>query len=202
MDLNLRNVWLRVRWQSERLGQAGKAGLALIVFSIVFFVAAVLPRWAESEALREKAEAMQVGLDLEAGVESVPEGGGGVQQKRRVKRKIRGDEALQIFYTFFPKIDSSPFWIGELVQVADERGVEISGTEYRLVRGKDLKLARYEMVLPVRARYPELRGFIADALRVVPAMALVDVAIKREGADSELLEANLKFNLYLREGRN
>jgi hypothetical protein len=199
MDLNLRNVWPRVRWQAERLGQAGKAGLALTVFSIVFFVAAVLPRWAESEALMEKAEAMQAAL----GVESVPErSGGSAQQKRRPKRKIRGDEALQAFYAFFPKIDSSPLWIRELVQVAEERGVEISGTEYRLVRGKDLKLARYEMVLPVRARYPELRGFIADALRVVPAMALVDVAIKREGVESELLEANLKFNLYLREGRN
>jgi hypothetical protein len=31
-------------------------------------------------------------------------------------------------------------------------------------------------------------------------MALVDVAIKREGVDSELLDANLKFNLYLSEG--
>lgn len=88
------------------------------------------------------------------------------------------------------------------MQVAEARGVEISGTEYRLVRGKDLQLARYEMVLPLRARYPELRGFIADALRVVPALALVDVAIKREGVESELLEASLKFNLYLKEGRN
>ena len=32
-------------------------------------------------------------------------------------------------------------------------------------------------------------------------MALVDVAIKRESVESELLEANLKFNLYLSEGK-
>lgn len=198
MDLNLRNLLLGVRWQSERLGQAGKIGLALVAFSIVFFVAAILPRWAESEALMEKADAIEARL----GVEPAPEGAGPTQQKRRPKRKIRGDEALQAFYAFFPKIDSSPLWIKELVQVAEARGVEISGTEYRLVRGKDLQLARYEMVLPLRARYPELRGFIADALRVVPALALVDVAIKREGVESELLEASLKFNLYLKEGRN
>jgi hypothetical protein len=68
------------------------------------------------------------------------------------------------------------------------------------VREKDLKLARYEMLVPVRGKYSQVRGFIADALRAVPPMALVDVAIKREGVESELLDANLKFNLYLIEG--
>ena len=77
--------------------------------------------------------------------------------------------------------------------------MEINGADYRMVRETDLKLARYEMVLPVRGKYSQLRGFIADALRTVPAMALADVALKRAGVESELLEANLKFNLYLSE---
>ncbi len=44
-----------------------------------------------------------------------------------------------------------------------------------------------------------MRGFIDDALHAVPAMALVDVVISRESVESELLEANVKFNLYLSE---
>jgi hypothetical protein len=87
------------------------------------------------------------------------------------------------------------------VKVAEQSEVQISGSEYRMVREKEWKLARYEIVLPVRGRYPQLRAFIADALRAVPAMALVDVAIKRENVESELLEARLRFNLYLSEGR-
>ena len=39
------------------------------------------------------------------------------------------------------------------------------------------------------------------AVHAVPAMALVDVAIRREGVHAELLEANIKFNLYLSEGK-
>jgi hypothetical protein len=113
---------------------------------------------------------------------------------------VRGQEGLEVFYEFFPSFDSTPFWINEVVQSAAEHAVEISGTEYRLVREKDLKLARYEMLVPVRGKYSQVRGFIADALRAVPPMALVDVAIKREGVESELLDANLKFNLYLGEG--
>jgi hypothetical protein len=188
----LQNAWLRMRWQAERLGTPGKIGFALFVFSVAFFIAAVLPRRAESSALMIKAETMQAQLKAEPARTSTSGSG--------IRKAVQGREGLQVFYEFFPSFDSTPFWINEVVQSAAEHAVEISGTEYRLVREKDLKLARYEMLVPARGKYSQVRGFIADALRAVPPMALVDVAIKREGVDSELLDANLKFNLYLTEG--
>lgn len=181
---------LRIRWQAEQLGTPGKIGLGLLVFSIVFFVAAVLPRQAESSALMVEAETMQARLRAEP----APEG-------EKATRKIPRTQGLKVFYAFFPNTDSTPFWIAEVVQAAAKNGVEINGTEYRMDREKEVKLARYEMILPVRGQYPHVRGFVADTLRAVPALALVDVAIKRESVQSELLEANLKFNLYLSEGK-
>jgi hypothetical protein len=194
MDLSfLTNAWVRLRWQAERLGAPGKIGFGLLVFSAAFFIAAVLPRRMESNELMVKAEAMQARLKAEpVQVGAVPGGA--------VTRNVHGQQGLQVFYEFFPNMDSTPFWINEVVQSATEHAVEISGTEYRMVREKDVRLARYEMLVPVRGRYAQVRGFIADALRSVPPMALVDVAIKREGVQSELLDANLKFNLYLSEG--
>jgi hypothetical protein len=192
MGMNgLSDVLLRVRWQAERLGIPGKIGLGLIVFSAVFFFVAVLPRQTESSALMLKAETMQARVKAEP---VAHEGEG-------MRPKMSGSQALKVFYAFFPNTDSTPFWIGEVVQAAAKNGVEINGTEYRMDREKDVKLARYEMVLPVRGQYPHVRGFVADALRTVPAIALVDVAIKRESVESERLEANLKFNLYLSEGK-
>ncbi|SOD40474.1 hypothetical protein [Nitrosovibrio sp. Nv4] len=189
MDRNfLTNTWLRVRWQTERLGAAGKIGLGLFVFSAVFFVVAVLPQQAASRVLMMRAEAIEQRLKAEP-----------VQGNRRAP-KIQGDQGLQAFYAFFPKMDSSPFWIKELVQVAAQRDVEITRMDYRMVYERDVKLARYEMILPVRGKYAQVRGFIADALRVVPAMALADVTLKRQDAASELLDVNLKFNLYLGGG--
>jgi hypothetical protein len=165
--------------------------LGLIIFSGVFFLVAVLPRQTESSALMLKAETMQARVKAEP---VAHEGEG-------MRPRMSGSQALKVFYAFFPNADSTPFWIGEVVQAAAKHGVEINGTEYRMDREKDVKLARYEMVLPIRGQYPLVRGFVADALRAVPAMALVDVAIKRESVESELLEANLKFNLYLSEGK-
>ena len=51
------------------------------------------------------------------------------------------------------------------MQVAGQHNVEVNGSDYRMVREKNWKLARYEMALPVRGKYSQVRGFVADALR-------------------------------------
>lgn len=56
---------------------------------------------------------------------------------------------------------------------------------------------RYEMILPVRGSYPQIRAFIADALEAVPAIALVDVIIKREDIKVGKLDVRLSMSLYL-----
>lgn len=192
MDLNSAgDVLQRLRWQTEQLGAAGKTGVGLFVFSAIFFVVAVLPRQEESDELMARAEALQASLKTE------PERVDG----KPAPKMIYGSQALQVFYDFFPRIDSTPRWIGEVVQSAAQHDVEISGTSYRMVREKDVKLARYEMMMPIRGQYRQVRGFIADVLQAVPAMALVDVVIRRESVESELLEASVKFHLYLSEAR-
>lgn len=75
--------------------------------------------------------------------------------------------------------------------------MELSSSEYRLVNENDARLARYEMILPVNGRYPQIRAFMADALEAVPAMAISAIAIKRESVTSEKLEARLEINLFL-----
>jgi hypothetical protein len=65
--------------------------------------------------------------------------------------------------------------------------------------GKGSRLARYEMVLPIRGRYPQIRAFIADALQSVPAMAIMGINIKRKSVKSTQLEADLRVNLYLND---
>ncbi|MEK7844717.1 MAG: hypothetical protein AAB259_03050 [Pseudomonadota bacterium] len=81
--------------------------------------------------------------------------------------------------------------------MAKKQGVDLSSSEYRLVNENDERLARYEMVLPAKGTYPQIRAFMADALEAVPAMAISAIAIKRENVTSEKLEVRLEINLYL-----
>ena len=58
-------------------------------------------------------------------------------------------------------------------------------------------LARYEIVLPVTGQYVQIRQFIAQVLHELPALALSDLQLKRESAQSHSVEARLIFVLLL-----
>lgn len=179
-------LMLQLRWQVGRLGTIGKIGLGLIVVAGIYFFSAVLPQDSDLQKLKERAETLQL---QELAKQSPGEMESG--------RKLNSDQALQVFYDYFPRIDSSPFWIRELVQLAKKHGVDLSSSEYRLMNESDARLARYEMILPVKGRYPQIRAFMAEALVKVPAMAISAVALKRENITSDKLEVRLEINLYL-----
>ena len=176
----------QLRWNLGRIGSMGKIGWGLMVATLIYLFSAVLPHDAELEKLKTRADTLQAQLaSIQTG--SLAESG----------IKMSGDQALQVFYDFFPAIDSSPFWIRELTRVAKEKNVELSSSDYRLINEADARLARYEMILPVRGNYKQIRAFIAAALEAVPAMAISAVAVRRENVTSEILEVRLEANLYL-----
>ena len=175
-----------LRWQISRLGTLGKIGMGLFVVAVIYFFSAVMPQDTALQKLKERAETLQLQANSKQTTGDAETG-----------KKLSSDQALQVFYDFFPRIDSSPFWIRELVRLAKKQKVELSSSEYRLVNEKDARLARYEMILPVKGRYPEIRAFIADALEAVPAMAISAIAMKRESVSSDRLEMRLEINLYL-----
>jgi hypothetical protein len=187
LRVQLHNLLLQIRWEAVRLGTIGKIGLGLLIMAVVLLIAAVFPQDTTLQTLKSRAETLQT-QPLSTS-----------QKTSRPTQKIGNDQALQIFYEFFPQIDSSPFWIRELARIAKKQRVEINSSDYRLVLEKGARLARYEMILPVRGRYPQIRAFIADALQAVPAMAITGMVIKRENVKTEQLDVRLEINLYLDE---
>ena len=187
LRVQLRSILLQIRWEAVRLGTIGKIGLGLLIMAIVLLIAAVFPQDTTLQTLKTQAETLQT-QPLSTS-----------QKTSRPTQKIGDDQALQIFYEFFPQIDSSPFWIRELARIAKKQRVEINSSDYRLIQEKGARLTRYEMILPIRGRYPQIRAFIADALQAVPAMAITGMVIKRENVNTEQLDVRLEINLYLDE---
>ncbi|MBY0474347.1 MAG: hypothetical protein K2Q13_04690 [Nitrosomonas sp.] len=176
-----------LRWQLGRLGNLGKVGIGLMLATGIYYLLVVMPQETELQKLKDRAVTLQAASKNSSGEGADSEAG----------KKMSGDQALQVFYDFFPRVDSSPFWIRELVRVAKKQGVELTSSEYRLINDNDARLARYEMVLPVKGKYSQIRAFIAEALETVPAMAISAIAIKRESTASDKLEVRLEINLYM-----
>ena len=180
--ITLGNWWTRARWNITRLGIVGKAGVGLIVLTMVFVMTAVLPQERALKELENKVEAMQRAQPDTAG-----------------RMRLNDSQALQAFYDFLPHSDSSPYWISELDRIAKENGVELNSSDYQLTMEKESKLVRYEIQLPLRGTYPQIRAFIASALQSVSTLSLADITIKRETVQAGRVEARLSMYLYLND---
>ncbi len=189
MQIVPNRIMQQLRWQLARLGSMGKIGVGLFVVAGIFFLGAVLPAMKELKVLEARAEALQLQARQRLLSGDTP----------MVERKLTNDQALQAFYAFFPRFDSSPYWIRELVRVAQKQGVEINSSDFKLTFERDWRLSRYEIIVPLRGRYSQIRGFIAEALEAVPNMAITGFTIKRDNIQSAQLEMRLEISLYLNE---
>jgi hypothetical protein len=59
------------------------------------------------------------------------------------------------------------------------------------------RIQRYEIKLPLRARYAQIRTFVDAALADIPMLSLDDIRFKRERAADSVVEADLRLTLHL-----
>jgi hypothetical protein len=173
-------MW-RVRWRLNTLGWPGVLGLGLLAFSAVFFLSALIPLQGRVQEARDDVEALRTRLH------AAPSEGGAAAS---------GDR-LSNFYAFFPPLSSGAGWLERVFGLAEAQGLRLEAGEYKLTREKDMKLARYELNLPVRGGYGQIREFLSQVLDQVPASSLDEVSMKREDPGLPTVEARIRLSLYL-----
>lgn len=188
--LGVANLSWRLRREAATLGWRGMAGLALLGAAAILWLGAQRPD--ERKAQQLKADV----ADLRARLRSAGEAGSG-PDGRALAPATRADQ-LATFYAFFPVVASLPDWLAVLNTAAASNGLVLESGEYALVapRGEQ-RLARYEITLPVKGTWPQLRGFVADVMEKIPAAALEDLVLRREAVGAADVEAKLKLVLWL-----
>jgi len=178
-----------VRRELSRLTWRGLVGAALLVLALGFAVTTLLP--AKQRAAQLKADVSE----LRARLRSVGEGSGNGTNGPTVAPP----RATQLanFYAFFPRVDTLPDWVGRIHTAAARNGLTLDSGDYLLERRKDQRLAQYQVTLPVRGSYAQIRGFVAEVLEKVPPAALEDIVVKRESIGAPALEARIRWVIYL-----
>jgi len=59
------------------------------------------------------------------------------------------------------------------------------------------KLVRYQMTLPVKGEYPQIRKFLTDLPGALPAVALENVQFERQKIADPNVEAKIRLVLYM-----
>lgn len=177
----------RARWQGARwlrgIGLPGWVGLALGLACAISVWVLVEPKYTNAQQLdadsdllvqRTAARAMST-----AAADATPQ-----QQLAKFEQRFAGERAIA------PSV-------ARLQVAAQRRGFVLDQAEFKLASEPAEPLARYSILLPVKADYRALRRFTHDALQEMPGLALDEVNLRRSDPKSPLLEAQLRFVLFL-----
>jgi Tfp pilus assembly protein PilO len=162
------------------------SGIGLAMFAAALFVSAVLPAQDEVERLRARVVAAR----------SAP-----ADQSAESEATARGKSQLAMFTRNFPTLSEAPGWVLRIHQIAARNELALETGEYRLTNGKDGGLARYQISLPLRGGYAQVRTFLEQVLTQIPAAALEEVTIKRDSVGAPATETRVRLTLYLADGQ-
>jgi len=165
-----------------RLGLTGLAGMAVAVSGLAIYLFGVLPLERQAQFSANKLLQLRMHPRTTAVVEPSRRGDGA---------------ALAEFYGQFPAMHTLPDMLNTLHTLAHKHEITLAHGDFKFVSAEGEKLLRYEITLPVKCSYPQLRSFIAEAARMLPTMGLSEISLKREAVGDSLVQAKLNFILYL-----
>lgn len=181
-------VAVRNRWSMaqavNRMGWPGLVGLGLLVFSAAFYFSWLQPVQDRLETLRQEAvrgRGQNVAVSASQGPQSTADG-------------------VASFYLFFPRVSSVHDQLEKIYNAADRQSLKLDQGDYRPVRDSVGKLVRYQITLPVKGAYPQIRRFIGDVLSEIPSVALDNIQFERQKVGDATVDAKIKLVMYLEEG--
>ena len=171
-------MWHAHQW-ARRLGRTGIAGLLMIAAAVLIQFARTVPLQAETAALDTRL------LSLQAATKQ------GVVQPVSVPASGFTDR--------LPPSTAASAVIGQLEQLAHAHGIQLLRGQYAQTPVAGTSLLRWQLSLPIEAEYSNIMAFIAASLQAQPTLALDELKLKRDTINTSVLDADVRFNLYLRE---
>lgn len=163
-------------------GWPGVAGAGLLVACLVFYGSAIRPLQSRLEA------AHQVAVELQ-----------GQAQRGAKRREQTPTEQLAEFYRAFPNEKDLLSWMEKIFTLAQNQGISLDQGEYKLNRDKAGKLVRFQMVLPIKGEYPQIRKYLDSLLTEIPVVSLEHLQLERQKVGDPVLEARISLALYLEQ---
>jgi hypothetical protein len=107
-------------------------------------------------------------------------------------------QALADFYAGLPPQSSAGEAVAQMHRAAAAHAVQLAQGDYRLTRDAGTALVRYQISLPARAAYPQLRDWLADVMNTQGTVALEDLSLRRDEVSGEPVQARVRLTLFLR----
>jgi len=177
-----RSGWIAAQWL-KYLGMPGLAGLVLLVLVVTAFIGVILPTEAKLERTTSEVGDLQSRLKLEL--------------VNSVDHALPVESNLTSFYKSLPPEQSTVLLLEKIYKSASSESLLLTQGEYKLTREKEGHIESYQIILPVRGNYIQIRKFIAKVMNSVPTAALDGVSFRRDAIGGTDLEARIQFSIFL-----
>jgi len=110
---------------------------------------------------------------------------------------LSSEQKLDNFYRTLGDRSRSEKYLAVIFSGASRSGLSLDQGEYQWQFDRDSNIYRYQIHLPVKGNYGEIRKFCQMVLLELPFASLNEMNFQRESASDDALDANLSFTLYL-----
>jgi hypothetical protein len=104
---------------------------------------------------------------------------------------------LDRFYARFPSQDAFPDALDQLLRTASAHALSLDEGAYTVTREHFGKLVRFQIMLPLRGNYPQVRNFLVALANDVPGIALENARFERRDVGDPALDVKLQLVLFL-----
>lgn len=165
----------------RELGAPGAASLVLIAVAALFLVLKLQP-------LEERSARLEHEIALNARQNASTDAA--------LVRTSTPAAKMAAFYHFLERDQHATDWLERLYEAGRAAGVQLQSADYRMQK-TGTRIERYEIRLPLRGHYTQIRAFLDSALAEIPVLSLDEVKFKRERAADAQVEAELLLSLHL-----
>jgi len=104
---------------------------------------------------------------------------------------------LADFYDVLGETGYAEQQVKTLFAIATKNGLSLNQAEYKLADDKNGRYQTYQILVPLKGDYQNIRQFCEQTLLTIPFASLDEINFKREAIASGTLEAKLHFTFYL-----
>ncbi|QBF26678.1 pilus assembly protein PilO [Pseudomonas tructae] len=174
---------LIIHERAHKLGVVGLAGAGLLALALLYGAAVLPGQWQHLQSLeqqRDQARAQVVQL-----------------QQGTLKLPSVPRHELEDFHKQLPAQPQATVAIDRIYALAKAEQITLARGEYALGVDPKTQLARYQILLPVRGSYPQIRRYVHALLGQLPALVLEDIDLQRKKIGDRELTGRIRMTLYL-----
>lgn len=177
-------VWARRRWL-HLFGWPGLVGAGLLAMCPALYLSAIQPAQIRLNEAHESADSIQERVKLAA--------------NGLTRSELTPAEQLAEFYRIFPNDKNLLPWLEKIFDLAETHGIRLDQGEYKVTRDRVGKLLRFQMTLPVKSGYPQIRKYLNSLRAEIPILSMEHLQFERQKVGDQEVEAKIKLALYLEQ---